>query len=153
MRIRNLILCLFVAMFAVAAWTERASAQCWNCKPNACMWRDWGRGCVMGFPKAAGYNDCIDYPVGNVCRCDTPEAPGSCVPPQDEDLDVAAAKLESELLETVLAIRAGESIPADGSFVYVSRGPDLVVRRRCDLAEFARVAIVVVEPARTLAGG
>ena len=71
----------------------------------------------------------------------------------NEDLDVAAAKLESELLETVSAIRAGESIPADGSFVYVSRGPDLVVRRRCDLAEFARVAIVELEPARILAGG
>ncbi len=39
MRIRNLILCLFVAMFAVAAWTEKASAQCWNCKPDRCMWR------------------------------------------------------------------------------------------------------------------
>ena len=153
MRIRKLILCLFVAVLAMAASTERASAQCWNCKPNWCMWADWGPGCVMDFPTAEGYNDCFDYPVANVCRCKHRMDPGNCVPPQDEDPNVAAAKMESELSETLLAIKAGDPIPADGSFVYVSRGPDLVVRRKCDMAEIARVAIADVQPARILAGG
>jgi hypothetical protein len=72
---------------------------------------------------------------------------------EDEDPSVAAATMETELAETVMAIKAGEPIPVDGSFVYLSRGPDLVVRRRCDMAEVARVAIAEVEPVRTLAGG
>lgn len=69
MRIRNLILCLFVAMFAMAAWAERASAQCWSCKPGRCMWEDWGEGCVMTFPSEEGFGNCLDYPVAGICRC------------------------------------------------------------------------------------
>ena len=152
MRIRNLILCLFAAMCAMAASTERASAQCWNCQPSRCMWSDFGPGCMMAIPMAEGYNDCEDYPVSTTCHCSPRMGPGDCVPPQDGDPNVAAAKMESELSETLLAIKAGDPIPSDGSFVYVSRGPDLVVRRKCDMAEIARVAIADVQPARTLAG-
>ena len=151
MRIRNLILCLFVAMFAVAAWTEKASAQCWNCRPDSCNW-GVGPGCVMTIPRTEGYDDCSDRPIGIFCRCKTLDGGGECVPPPDDDPRVAAAKMESELSETVLAIKAGVPIPADGSFVYIRRGTDLVVRRRCDMAEVARVAIAEVELARTLAG-
>ena len=152
MRIRNLILCLFAAMCVVAAATERASAQCWNCKPERCMWGS-GSGCVMDFPVTNGYDSCYDFPVNGRCSCFTGPDGGDCVPPPDGDPSLAAAKMEAELSETVVAIKAGQSIPAKGSFVYVSKGPDLVVRRRCDMAEVARVAIAEVEPVRTLAGG
>lgn len=103
MRIRNLILCLFVAMFAVAAWTERASAQCWNCEPERCMWGK-GEGCVMGILGTDGYDNCVDHPVIVVCRCFGLEDGGDCVPPEDEDPVVAAARMQAELLQTVLAI-------------------------------------------------
>ena len=149
MRIQNLILGLFVAMFAMAASTERASAQCWSCKLDGCMWGD-GPGCVMTFPSTDGFGNCIDSEDCDICYT---EDEGNCLATQDEDPNVAAAKMEAELSETVVAIKAGESVPAEGSFVYVSRGPDLVVRRRCDMAEVARVAIAEVQPARILAGG
>jgi len=52
----------------------------------------------------------------------------------------------AELTETLAAIRAGESIPADGLFFYVRRGANFVVTSKCGAAEVARVAIAEVEP-------
>ena len=150
MRIRNLIPCLFILMCAVAASAVRASAQCWTCEPERCTWVGLGPGCVMTFPATDGFGNCFDSPVCLSCHT---EDKGNCLATQDEDPNVAAAKMEAELSETVVAIKAGESIPADGSFVYVSSGPDLVVRRKCDMVAVARVANAEVQPARTLASG
>lgn len=75
------------------------------------------------------------------------------MPPEDGDPSLAAMKMEAELSETVLAIKSGRPMSADGSFFYVSRGMDLVIRRKCDMAEVARVAIAEVQPTLTLAGG
>lgn len=63
------------------------------------------------------------------------EAPEPC---REDDL---RAELDEQLTETLAAIMAGESIPADGLFFHVRRGDDFVVRRKCGAAEVARVAI------------
>ncbi len=63
------------------------------------------------------------------------------------------AEYETELAETLAAIRANRSIPADGSFFYAKRGSEFVVRRKCDVAEVGRVAISEVEPVSVLGAG
>jgi len=71
-----------------------------------------------------------------------------------EDLrELAVGELEAELSETLAAIKANNSIPADGRFFYVKRGTEFVVRSKCDGAEMARLAIAEVESAPTLVGG
>ena len=88
-----------------------------------------------------------------MCWCYTPEPYGNCWEEEGEDPSVAAANAEAELMETLAAIKVGDPLPVDGSFFYVGRGPDLVVRRKCDMTEVARVAVAEVRPVRTLAGG
>lgn len=61
--------------------------------------------------------------------------------------DLPFEEQNAELTETLAAIRAGESIPADGPFFYARRGDDFVVRRKCGAAEVARVAIAEVKSA------
>ncbi len=107
----------------------------------------------MKIPTTMGWSNCLDYPYDDMCWCYTPGPYGNCWEDEGEDPSVAAASAEAELMVTLAAIKAGDSIPVDGSFFYVGRGPDLVVRRKCDMTEVARVAVAEVRPARTLAGG
>ena len=81
-----------------------------------------------------------------VCTCRTYRigwCSGSCLAcdPDDE----TAQLTETDVNETLAAIKAGESIPADGPFFYVRRGAEFVLRRKCDAAEMVRVAAAEVE--------
>lgn len=147
MTIRKLSPLLFVAVVAVAMLPERASAQCWYC--DDCWWGEHGRSCVMIFPSPLiGFADCHqDAP----CHCYTLlEDVGFCYA---SGTAAETAEYETELAETLAAIRANRSIPADGSFFYAKRGSEFVVRRKCDVAEVGRVAISEVEPVSVLAAG
>ena len=145
MKTRSIFLWIFVALLAVTTSPKGASAQCWFCDTD-CMWENEGIGCIMKIPTQMGWSNCLDYPFDGRCWCYTPGPYGNC-------WEVTAANAEVELTEVLAAIKAGESIPVDGSFFYVRRGPDLVVRRRCDMSEVARVSLDEVRPASTLAGG
>lgn len=58
-----------------------------------------------------------------------------------------------KIRKTLAAIIEGGSIPGDGPFFYVRSGADLVVRKKCDLAEVARVAAAEVKrPLAVVAG-
>lgn len=150
MKIRNLFPLLLVAVAAVGAMPERASAQgCWIC--YKCQWGggDVGKSCLLLIPfPVIGYRNCHqDAP----CHCYTkPEDFGFCHLPLGA---AETAEYETELAETLAAIRANRTIPADGSFFFAKRGSELVVRRKCDVAEVGRVAISEVEPVPVLGAG
>ena len=150
MSIRSFIPCLLVAVFAVAAVPERGSAQCWECRVG-CSW-GIGEDCVGNITSVIGYTNCVETVKFGFCKC-WEMWPGFCIRTQAEDPAVAQQNAEAELRAALAAIKAGEPIPPDGSFVYLKRGSELVVRRRCDMAEMARVAIAEVEPNWILAGG
>ena len=145
MTIRKLFPVLFVAVFAVAAWTGEAAGQ----KVSSCM--RCGE-CPFESGESGGTEICMGaepilpwFPVGHVdctngeetCTCDLGEDYGLCY----ELAQLSAEEQEAQLAETLASMRAGESIPADGLFFYVRKGTDFVVRRKCDATEVGRVAI------------
>lgn len=151
MTIRKLFPLLFVAVAAAVLMPETASAQCWWC--DKCHWRShnsprpsscWGR--LQGQP--LGYTNCYeDAPC--VCRVEIKDY-GFCLNP--EAAGTAAAETE-QLKETLAAIKAGRSIPADGPFVYLRQGTDYVVMRRCGADEVGRVAVAEVSPVPIVGAG
>jgi len=146
--VRKLVLLLFAAVAADALPPEQASAQCWYC--DDCWYGDpsWGFSCVLMLPSPPiGYVECgQDGP----CVCEVRNLGWCHLDPQNSS---AKAEYEAELAETLAAIRANRSVPADGSFFYAKRGAEFVVRRKCDVAEVGRVAISEVEPAPVLGAG
>ena len=68
---------------------------------------------------------------------------GFCLNP--EAAGTAAAEAE-QLKKTLAAIKAGRSVPADGPFVYLRKGTEYVVMRRCGAVEVGRVAVAEVPP-------
>ena len=148
MMIRKLFPLLLVAVAAVVMLPGRASAQlCSYC--DECWWGEHGESCVMMFPSPLiGFRDCHqDAP----CHCYLkPEDFGFCSVPLGA---AETAEYETELAETLAAIRANRSVPADGSFFYAKHGSEFVVRRKCDVAEVGRVAISEVEPVPVLGAG
>lgn len=145
MTIRKLFPLLFVAIAAAALLPERASAQlCWYC--DECDWDPEGticRGYSVNNSPIIGYLSCSGP---EFCTCQR-KTPGICYVPE-YGMDEAAER--EKLDESLAAIKAGRSIPADGPFFYVSSGGDLVVRRKCDTAEVARVAVAEVTPVLAL---
>ena len=148
MKIRNLFPLLLVAMAAVATMPERASAQgCWYC--DACWWGEVGKSCVLMIPgPVIGFGNCN---ARAPCDCYMKaEDFGFCHLPLTA---AETAEYETKLAETLAAIRANRTIPADGRFFYAKRGSEFVVRRKCDVAEVGRVAISEVEPVPVLGTG
>lgn len=150
MTIRKLFPLLLVAVAAAVLVPERASAQlCSYC--DKCWWGGGraGESCVMMFPSPViGYRDCHQRAP---CDCYLkPEDFGFCHIPLGA---AETADYEAELAETLAAIRANTSIPADGRFFYAKRGSEFVVRRKCDVVEVARVAVSEVEPVPVLGAG
>ena len=150
MTIRKLFPLLLVAVVAVVAMPERASAQgCWIC--YKCVWGggEVGKSCLLPIPQPLiGYRNCHQ------------DAPCDCYMKAEDfgfcHLPLAAAEqaeYETELAETLAAISANRTIPADGRFFYTKRGSEFVVRRKCDVAEVGRVAISEVEPVPVLGAG
>ena len=151
MRIRKLFPLTFVAVFTVALLPDWAVGQiepisnCVNCVrpcPFESDQRDGGRTCrgaTKTGPLPVGFTNCIQGE--EPCTCEAEDF-GLCDPPQ-----LSAAEQAAQLTETLAAIAAGESIPADGLFFYARRGADFVVRRKCGAVEMARVAIADVESA------
>ncbi len=156
MAIRELFTVLsLVAMFAVVFSPERGSGQLSSCvKCDECPFEsdqpDGGEMCWGADPLIPtlpiGRADCTHG--DEVCTC---EARGlmwcyeqkSQLTPEEQDI---------RLGEVLAAITAGRSIPADGLFFYMRRGSDFVVRRKCDAAEVARLAIAAVQSAPVLLG-
>ena len=152
MKIRKLFPLTFVAVFAVALlpdWAvgqiEPAVSDCVICVYDCPVDSDRHkggetcRGAIKTGPLPVGFTNCIQGEVP--CTCKT-EKFGLCDIPQ-----LSAAEQAAQLTETLAAITAGESIPADGLFFYARRGADFVVRRKCGAVEMARVAIADVESA------
>ena len=145
MTIRKLFPLLLVAVAAAVLVPERASAQCWYC--DECWLGPTGTTCVMELPGPVIGNDDCDQTAE--CKCEIGGI-GFCFPPSTA---AEQAEYETELAETVAAIKANRSIPSDGRFFYVRRGAEFVVRSKCDVAEVDRVAIAEIETVPVLGAG
>lgn len=153
MKIRNLFPLLLVAVAAVASLPDQMSAQvvwisdCYVC--GTCAWPsgrpDAGAMCMGRIPAfGIGWKQCSQGE--EICTCRTSQigwCSGPCLPCGDPD-EQTAELTESLVSETLAAIKAGESIPADGPYFYARRGAEFVVRRKCDAAEVVRVAVAKV---------
>ena len=156
MTIRKMFPVLFVAVMAVAMWPETASAQissCMMCAPcpfesNRPNLGEICRGADPILPwLPIGRIDCSNGE--EFCTCDLGPDYGWCY----DQAHLSAEEQGAKLAESLESMRTGETIPADGLFFYVRRGADYVVRRKCDAAEVARVAIADAGSAATLGGG
>lgn len=145
MRIRKLFPLLLVAVAAAVLAPERASAQCWYC--DDCWLGPTGTTCVMLIPSPIVGIDYCDQ--AGPCDCQ-PGGLGFCFGPSTA---AEEAEYETELAETVAAIKANRSIPSDGRFFYARQGAEFVVRRKCDVAEVGRVAIAEIETVPVLGAG
>ena len=139
MTIRRLLPLMLVALGATVFTPERASAQCWYC--DDCWLGDKGETCVLMIPfPLIGFTDCLQT---GQCDCTTDVRDfGFCF---SSDTAAETAEYETELAETMAAIRTSKSIPSDGSFFFARQGADFVIRRKCDVAEVGRVAVSEVE--------
>ena len=147
MTIRKLFPLLFAAVAAAVLAPEGASAQCWYCD-DCCF--GTGNMCHGDLGAVTGDAFCHAIRVGPNCICGSNQ-PGRCFPDGDEQ--TAIVDEEGELTETIAALKAGKSIPADGFFFYVTRGDQLVIRRKCDVLEVARLEIAELEASTMMAGG
>ena len=151
MTIRKLFPLLFVAVAAVVLMPEPASAQCWRC--DECFWRPGSpfllscHGAIVMGP-VLGYTDCHEN-TPCVCHLYRNQI-GICG--IEENRETAAAQTE-QLKKALAAIKAGQSISADGPFIYLRQGADYVVRRRCDAEEMGRVAVADVKPVHNVGAG
>ena len=144
MTTRKLFPLLFVAIAAAALLPERASAQvCWYCGDCPFGSGEMCYGYSFHDEPILGYLNC-GHP--EFCRCERSN-PGLC---WVIELGMDEGAEQEQLDETLAAIKAGRSIPADGPFFYVSSGRDLVVRRKCDAEEVARLAAAEVDPVLAL---
>ena len=148
MRIRKLFPLTFVAVALLPDWASgqiEPISNCVTCVYDCPVESDLPnggetcRGAKKSGPLPIGFTNCIQGE--EPCTCDVEDL-GLCDPPQ-----LSAAEQAAQLTETLAAIRAGESIPADGLFFYARRGADFVVRRKCGAVEMARVAIADIESA------
>ncbi len=130
------ILFILLAVFAVAALPDQASAQCMECKD--CSYGH-GRGCAgaqeggsanCGQDGFEGENE--DGRPGFVCMCQ--EYGASC------EAAAADGTVEEHLPMALASLKVGNSMPADGPLYYAVAGPDIVFRRKCNGEPVYRVA-------------
>ena len=144
MTTRKLFPLLFVAIAAAALLPERASAQlCWYCDECPFGSGDMCNGYSVNAQPILGYLNCGGP---EFCTCKRSNL-GIC---WEIEAGMEEAAEKEQLDETLAAIKAGRSIPADGPFFYVSSGGDLVVRRKCNTEEVARLAAAEVGPVLAL---